>query len=107
MQQDPRLYTITTAHRDRRRGQILIDYLRNARTATAVAAYSVRARPTATVSVPIAWDELTRSMNPGRWTIKTVPARLKRLGKDPWAEYWRCKQRLSDAMLSAIGAPAA
>jgi bifunctional non-homologous end joining protein LigD len=107
MTQDPRLYTISTAHRDQRRQQILIDYLRNARTATAVCAYSIRARPAATVSVPLDWEELTRSLNPKRWTVKTVPARLKRLRRDPWADYWRTKQRLSAAALGAIGAAVA
>jgi bifunctional non-homologous end joining protein LigD len=107
MTQDPRLYTISTAHRDQRRQQILIDYLRNARTATAVCAYSIRARPAATVSVPLDWEELTRSLNPKRWTVKTVPARLKRLRRDPWADYWRTKQRLSAAALAAIGAAVA
>ena len=104
MMEDPQLYTITTAHRDRRRQQILIDYLRNARTATAVSAYSIRARPMATVSVPLAWDELTRTLNPNRWTVQTAPARLKRLRTDPWADFWRAKQRLSGAVLAAIRA---
>jgi bifunctional non-homologous end joining protein LigD len=104
MAEDPHLYTITTAHRDKRRRQILIDYLRNARTATAVAAFSIRARPTATVSVPLAWDELTRTLNPNRWTVQTLPARLKRLRRDPWADFWRVNQRLSGAALAATGA---
>jgi bifunctional non-homologous end joining protein LigD len=104
MSEDPQRYTITTAHRDRRRGQILIDYLRNARTATAVCAYSIRARAGATVSVPLAWDELTRTLSPGRWTVRTVPTRLKRLGADPWTDYWRSKQKLTRAALAAIGA---
>jgi bifunctional non-homologous end joining protein LigD len=104
MRHDPQRYTISTAHRDRRRGQILIDYLRNARTATAVAAYSIRARPTATVSVPLAWDELTRTLNPNRWTVKTAPARFRRLESDPWVAFRRAKQRLTRAALAAIEA---
>ncbi len=106
MMQDPHLYTISTAHREQRRQQILIDYLRNARTATAVSAYSVRARPTATVSIPLAWDELTRTLNPRRWTVQTAPVRLERLRSDPWADFWRTKQRLSSAALAAIEAHA-
>ena len=85
-------YTITFAKLGRER-QILIDYLRNNRTNTAVAAYSARARAGATVSVPIAWDELTTRLRPERWTIETLPRRLKNL-HDPWAGYFRNKQKL-------------
>jgi bifunctional non-homologous end joining protein LigD len=79
-----------------RETQILIDYLRNNRTNTAVAAYSVRARPHAPISVPLDWDELTPRQDPGRWTIKTIGRRLKQLedDRDPWAEYFRCRQKL-------------
>jgi bifunctional non-homologous end joining protein LigD len=61
-----------------------------------VAAYSVRARPHAPISVPIAWDELTPRLNPARWTVTTIGRRLKQLeeGHDPWADYWRCRQTL-------------
>jgi bifunctional non-homologous end joining protein LigD len=73
--------------------QILVDYLRNNRTNTSIAAYSLRARPTAAVSVPISWDELTPRLVPARWTMKTVPRLLKRR-TDPWASYFRTKQKL-------------
>ncbi len=89
---EPSRYTTRYAKRGRER-KILIDYLRNNRTNTSVAAYSVRARPTATVSVPIGWDELTARLDPATFTMKTVPRRLKR-GTDPWAGYFETKQRL-------------
>jgi bifunctional non-homologous end joining protein LigD len=100
--QNPELFTISTAHRAARRKQTLIDYLRNARTATAVAAYSVRARATATVSVPLAWDELTATLNPSRWTVRTLPRRLQKLKEDPWRDFWRTPQRLSRTVLAAV-----
>jgi bifunctional non-homologous end joining protein LigD len=103
MAQDPRLYTISTAHRADRRGLILLDYLRNARTATAVAAYSVRARPSATVSLPIDWDELTGRFKPARWTIRTVPSHLRRSTADPWARFSASRQRLRPAALKTLG----
>jgi bifunctional non-homologous end joining protein LigD len=90
---DPRRYTTRFAKAGREQ-LILVDYLRNNRTNTAVAAYSVRARPDATVSTPLAWDELTTRTSPERWTIKTVPRRLARSG-DVWADFWRIKQRLT------------
>jgi bifunctional non-homologous end joining protein LigD len=89
---DPNRFT-TKFSKTGRDTLILLDYLRNNRTNTSVAAYSARARPNATVSVPIAWDELTPRLNPERWTITTLPRRLKTL-KDPWAGYFKKKQSL-------------
>jgi bifunctional non-homologous end joining protein LigD len=45
------------------------------------------------VSVPIAWDELSPRLTPARWTIRTLPRRLKSLD-DPWAAYFKTKQKL-------------
>jgi bifunctional non-homologous end joining protein LigD len=89
---DPSRYTIKFAKRGRER-QILVDYLRNNRTNTSVAAYAVRARPDAPVSMPIAWDELTPRLRPGRWTVRTAPRRING-ASDPWAGYFKAKQTL-------------
>ncbi len=77
-----------------RRGRIFIDYLRNDPTSTAVAPYSTRARAGAPVATPLAWEELSPRLDPAGFNIATVPARLSRLGADPWAEMSRVKQRL-------------
>jgi bifunctional non-homologous end joining protein LigD len=98
---DPSRFTSKFAKIGRER-QILIDYLRNNRTNTAVAAYSVRARPGATVSVPLAWDELTTRSRPERWTIKTVPHRLKTT-RDPWAGYFKTSQQLPGSVRRSAG----
>ena len=89
---DPKRYTVTFAKRGRER-QILVDYLRNNRTNTSVAAYSVRARPQATVSMPLAWDELSRQQPPERWTTRTAPKRIV-TEPDPWAGYGKARQSL-------------
>lgn len=77
-----------------RRGKIFVDYLRNARGATAVAPYSLRARPGAMVSTPLAWSELSASTPPSAFTIVTVPKRVAGR-KDPWKDYAASRQRLS------------
>jgi bifunctional non-homologous end joining protein LigD len=92
VQHDPDRYTIKFAKRGRER-LILVDYLRNNRTNTSVAAYSARARALATVSVPLDWDELSGRTKPERWTVKTVPRRLKTLS-DPWQDYFKSRQQL-------------
>jgi bifunctional non-homologous end joining protein LigD len=95
----PELYTTTFAKAGRER-KILIDYLRNNRTNTSVCALSPRARPGARVSMPVDWGEL--GARPERWTLKTAPARLKRLRADPWAGYWKSRQRLSKVSITAL-----
>jgi bifunctional non-homologous end joining protein LigD len=78
--------------RQQRTGMIFIDYPRNTRGATAVAAFSTRALAGAPVSTPVAWEELTEDLRDSRFNVHNVPDRLKRLRKDPWADYWSTHQ---------------
>ncbi|MPY79899.1 MAG: ATP-dependent DNA ligase [Actinophytocola sp.] len=69
----------------RRGGLIRLDYTQNAINKTLVAPFSTRPAPGAPVSVPITWEELDDpELRPDRWTIRTVPERL-RLAGDPLA----------------------
>ena len=77
---------VSTIPKARRHGKILIDYLRNQRGMTAVAAYSTRARPGASVSMPLAWEELSSEIGPAYFTTRNAPARLASVA-DPWAEF--------------------
>lgn len=83
---DPDHY-IAVATKARRKGRIFIDYLRNGRGATAVAAYCPRARPGAGVSMPVAWDELDALSGGAQFTLTEAPARLANLDTDPWADF--------------------
>jgi len=98
---DPDLYTTAFAKAGRER-KILIDYLRNNRTNTSIAAFSTRARKGAPVSVPLTWEELRDSLNPQGFTVATVPARLARLKSDPWLGYWKCRQKLTKQLFRAV-----
>jgi bifunctional non-homologous end joining protein LigD len=95
----PSLYTTAFAKVGRER-KILIDYLRNNRTNTSISAFSPRARPGAGVSMPIDWEDL--GTPPERWTLTTVPTRLKRMRVDPWREYWTAAQKVSKSSFKAI-----
>jgi bifunctional non-homologous end joining protein LigD len=95
---DPRKYTITFAKRGRE-SKILIDYLRNNRTNTSVCAYSARARENATVSMPVAWDQLSARTAPDRFAVDTIGRRLK---VDPWRDYWSARQHITPAAFEAV-----
>jgi bifunctional non-homologous end joining protein LigD len=85
-----------------RTSKIFVDYLRNRRGATAVSAYSSRAQPTATVSVPVAWDRLDAVTGPGAFHIGNVDAWYG--PTDPWADYGKIRQRLTASKLKAASA---
>ncbi|MBR0648301.1 DNA ligase D [Roseomonas terrae] len=78
---------VSTITKSKRRGKILIDYLRNQRGATAVAPYSPRARPGAGVSTPIDWAELSPEIGPAHFTVENIPKRLAALTADPWGDF--------------------
>ena len=93
---------VATMSKAQRTGKIFIDYFRNHRGSTAIAAYSTRARPGAPVSVPLAWNELTPALDPRAFTVETVPARVAGLKADPWAATLAAKQRLTAKVLRAV-----
>ncbi|MGZ6563233.1 MAG: non-homologous end-joining DNA ligase [Solirubrobacteraceae bacterium] len=81
---DPKL--TVEQRRAARGGRILVDVMRNTYAHTAVAPYSVRARPQAPVATPLRWEELAKpSTRPDAWTLRSVPARLEQNG-DPWTD---------------------
>ncbi|RUM06415.1 non-homologous end-joining DNA ligase [Rhizobium chutanense] len=79
---------LSTATKAKRGGHIYIDYLRNGRGNTAVAAYSTRARPGAPVSMPLDWQELNEVAGPAAFTLANVPQRLQTRPKDPWSDFF-------------------
>jgi bifunctional non-homologous end joining protein LigD len=86
-----------------RKGKIFIDYLRNGRGATSIGALCVRAKPTAAISVPLRWDEVSPKLDPDAFTPDAVARRLAKLKADPWEGYWTSKQSITKAMRAAVG----
>jgi bifunctional non-homologous end joining protein LigD len=86
----------------KRVGKIFIDYLRNGRGATTVAAYSTRARAGAPVSTPIGWEELDQNLTPDRYRIANLPQRLATLKDAPWADFFQTHQELKSSWPAAL-----
>ena len=95
---------VTTEQRKDKRGpRIYADLMRNAYAQLAVAPYSVRARPGAPVATPLSWEELDdQTLRPGRFTLRTVPRRIREAGQagGPWAELARRRPGLARAQES-------
>jgi bifunctional non-homologous end joining protein LigD len=101
-EQLPERFTATSGPKNRV-GKIFIDYLRNARGASTVAAYSVRARPGLPVSVPVSREELKGLRGAQQWTVANLHQRLQGLKVDPWAGYAN-RQKISKKMWDKLGA---
>jgi bifunctional non-homologous end joining protein LigD len=92
---NPAAYVSTMA-KVARRGRIYVDYLRNGRGATAVAAYSTRARPSCGVSTPVTFEELESLRSGDHYTLLNLARRLEFEGADPWADFFKVKQKLPE-----------
>jgi bifunctional non-homologous end joining protein LigD len=91
-QEEPKHYT-TNMSKAKRHGRIFLDYLRNGYGATAVIPYSLRARKTPTVALPVAWSEVKASLSPSQFELRDVVKMITKR-KDPWAGYWNLRQRI-------------
>ena len=78
-------------------GRVLLDYVQLARGRPLASVYSVRPQPQATVSAPVTLEEMRRGLRMERFTLKTMPERLKKTG-DLWADFWQSRQRIEPAL---------
>jgi bifunctional non-homologous end joining protein LigD len=101
MAQDSPSKYLTKMTKKLRTGRIFLDYLRNDRIATAVAPLSPRARPGATVSMPLTWSQVRSDLDPTRFTVLSVPALLAITSA--WNEYHQAERPLHAAIKKLVG----
>jgi bifunctional non-homologous end joining protein LigD len=92
----PDRFTVNPLKRERS-DRIFLDYLRNDRGSTAVAPYLVRARPGATISLPLDCNEVNARLDPSRYTLASVPKLLASRKNDPWAGMIKHRQTIAAA----------
>jgi bifunctional non-homologous end joining protein LigD len=97
MNRYPREYTVTLSKAERV-GKIFVDFLRNSRGATAVAAYSTRAWARAPVSTPVTWSELGAGLRSDRYAVANLEKRLGSLKKDPWEGFFKMRQGIPKSL---------
>ncbi len=95
---DDATHRTVEARKDKRGGRVYLDVMRNAYAQTAVAPYSVRARPGAPVATPLEWDELaSRALRADRFTIRDLTKRIAE-HPDPWTDLPRRARSLTGPM---------
>ena len=91
----PDRFLINMAKKERT-GRIFLDYLRNDRISTAVAPLSPRGRAGAPVSMPLSWGQVKGGLDPSRYTLRTVPALVRRMSA--WEGYDHATRSLAEAI---------
>jgi bifunctional non-homologous end joining protein LigD len=79
-----------------RRGRVYLDPFRNGFAQTVVTPYSMRRFPRASISTPLAWEEVDPKLDPGRFNMETFAKRFA--GPDPWKGFWKSRQKLGRAL---------
>lgn len=89
----PKIATVERSLAKRGSQQVYVDWMQNARGKSLAAAFTARAKPGATVSMPLTWKQIEQGVKISDFTVKNVPALLKKNG-DPWSDFFEKRQKL-------------
>jgi bifunctional non-homologous end joining protein LigD len=100
MAADSPMKYLDTMSKARRTGRIFLDYLRNDKTATAVAVLSPRARAAAPVSMPLSWEMVKAGLEPMRYTVRSAQQLLAK--SKPWTGYAQAARPLNESISRVV-----
>src|SRR5215470_3667442 len=89
----PKIATVERTISKRATTQVYVDWMQNARGKSLAAVFTARAKPKATVSMPLTWKQVSQGVKISDFTITNVPDLLKKK-KDPWANFFESRQTL-------------
>ena len=89
----PKIATVERTIAKRKRDQVYVDWMQNARGKSLAAILTARAKPNATVSMPLTWKQIEQGVKISGFTVKNVPALLKKTGA-AWSDFFDRRQKL-------------
>src|SRR5438552_15293115 len=89
----PKIATTQRSLAKRQKQQVYVDAMQNARGKTIASVFSARARPNATVSMPLTWKQVEKGVKISDFTIKNVPGLIKK-NRAAWAKFFDSRQEL-------------
>lgn len=92
-QRAPKIATIERSIAKRKKTQVYVDWMQNARGKSLASVYTARAKPKATVSMPLSWKQVEAGVKISDFTVRNVPSLLEKNG-DPWADFLGQRQTL-------------
>ena len=93
-QRAPQIATVERTIAKRKRDQVYVDWMQNARGKSLAAVFTTRAKPKATVSMPLTWSQLEKGVKISDFTLRNVPTLLQKNG-DAWADFFKSRQTLN------------
>ncbi|MGI9068948.1 MAG: non-homologous end-joining DNA ligase [Pyrinomonadaceae bacterium] len=89
----PKMATVERTIAKRKSDQVYVDWMQNARGKSLASVFTARAKPKATVSMPLTWKQIEQGVKISDFTVKNVPALLKKKG-DVWSDFFNQRQTL-------------
>ena len=89
----PKIATVERTIAKRKSDQVYVDWMQNARGKSLASVFTARAKPKATVSMPLTWKQIEQGVKISDFTVKNVPALLKKK-VDSWSDFFNQRQTL-------------